>query len=40
MDAPQRHIDDGRGLWRYAERIDVRRAARTATCASPAPAAA
>ncbi|WP_394538121.1 hypothetical protein PRJ39_19735 [Lysobacter enzymogenes] len=24
MDAPQRHIDDGRGLWRYAGLIDVR----------------
>lgn len=24
MDAPLRHIDEGRGLWRYAERIEVR----------------
>lgn len=24
MDAPQRHIDDGHGLWRYADRIEVR----------------
>lgn len=24
MDAPARHIDDGRGLWRYADPVEVR----------------